>query len=66
MMQYLWLWAMNLLDTYVEDRRGMNNYVAAAVLIVVAAGLYAVWQQVGQSITNLVQNAISAIGGSGG
>ncbi len=65
-MMTLWMWAMKVVQAYLEDRRGLNGYVAAAVLIVVAAALYAVWDQVGQSITSLVQNAINAIGGATG
>lgn len=62
MMTQALLWVLYQVDAFVEDRRAINPYVASAVLIVVAAGLFAVWQRVGNSITTLVQNAISAIG----
>lgn len=62
MMTQALLWVLYQVDALVEDRRAINPYVASAVLIVVAAGLFAVWQRVGNSITTLVQNAISAIG----
>ena len=62
MMTQALLWVLYQVDAFVEDRRPINPYVASAVLIVVAAGLFAVWQRVSNSITTLVQNAISAIG----
>lgn len=62
MMTQAFLQVMHQVNAFLEDREAMNPYVASAVLIVVAAGLYVVWQQVGSSITTLVQNAINAIG----